>query len=100
AASFPGGGTDFEKPLAAAVELLEDAKLKGGDIVFLTDGEATIDDACAEEVRRLMRRLDFAIYAVLIDDPSAAARRPAPGATRPEIDRAARQLRKITDRIT
>lgn len=100
AASFPGGGTDFEKPLAAAVELLEDAKLKGGDIVFLTDGEATIDDACAEEVRRLMRRLDFAIYAVLIDDPSVAARRPAPGATRPEIDRAARQLRKITDRIT
>lgn len=97
---FPGGGTDFEKPLSAAMELLEDARLKGGDIVFVTDGEAPIRESFADEVRDLQRRLDFAIYGVLIDDPSVAARRPAPGAVRPEIERAARELRKVTDRIT
>jgi len=100
ATCFPGGGTDFEKPLSAAVETLRQARMKGGDIVFVTDGEAPIRDAFAEEVRALRKQLDFAIYAVLIDDPSVAARRPAPGAARPEIDRAALELRKVTDRIT
>ena len=30
---FPGGGTDFEAPIDAAIALLEDKKLKRGDIV-------------------------------------------------------------------
>lgn len=100
AGCFPGGGTDFEKPISAAVDLLRDVRLKGGDLVFVTDGEAPIRKEFVEEIQRLQRQLDFAIYAVLIDDPSVAARRPAPGATRPEIERGARELRKLTDRIT
>lgn len=100
AGCFPAGGTDFEKPLAAAMDRLEDAKLKGGDIVFVTDGEAPISEDFAEELKELQKKLDFTVYAVLIDDPSVAARRPAPGATRPEIERGARELRKITDRVT
>lgn len=100
AGCFPGGGTDFEKPISAAVELLDDVRLKGGDVVFVTDGEAPIRKEFADEVKRLQKRLDFTIYAVLIDDPSVAARRPAPGAARPEIERGAMELRKITDRIT
>ncbi len=100
ATCFPGGGTDFEKPLSAALDILEDAKMKGGDIVFVTDGEAPIRDVFVEDFQEVQRKLDFAVYGVLIDDPSVAARRPAPGATRPEIDRAAKELMKITDRIT
>lgn len=100
AACFPAGGTDFEKPLGTAARLLEERRLRGGDIVFVTDGEAPIREAFVEELRELQRRLDFRIWAVLVDDPSASAGRPAPGAARPEIDRAAQELRKITDRIT
>ncbi len=100
ATCFPGGGTDFEKPISAAVEVLESAKMKGGDIVFVTDGEAPIREGFAEDIKWLQKKHDFTIYGVLIDDPSVAAKRPAPGAVRPEIERAARELRKITDRIT
>ena len=39
---FPGGGTDFETPIDAAVELLGEKKLKRGDIVIITDGESQV----------------------------------------------------------
>src|SRR5208337_2799087 len=39
---FPGGGTDFEQPLDAAIELIEDKQLKRADIVIITDGESQV----------------------------------------------------------
>lgn len=98
AACFPGGGTDFEKPLAASLELLENAGLKGADIVFITDGEAKVSDAFAIELARQKRRLDFALYAVLVDDPSVPSRPPSGAEVGPA--KAARELRKVADRIT
>jgi uncharacterized protein with von Willebrand factor type A (vWA) domain len=98
AACFPGGGTDFEKPLAASLNLLENSGLRGADIVFITDGEAQVTDAFAIELARQKKRLDFALYAVLVDDPSVPSR-PQPGAEVGPV-RAARELRKVADRIT
>jgi uncharacterized protein with von Willebrand factor type A (vWA) domain len=64
---FPGGGTDFERPIDAAVELLEDKKLKRGDIVIITDGESSVSPAWLARLRRRKEELDFSIFAVLVD---------------------------------
>ncbi len=92
---FPGGGTDFEKPLKAALEAVRTTPLRGADIVFITDGEATVSDAFAEELRKEKRRRDFGIFAMLVDDPS----RNAP-VDRSTVSRAARELGKVADRLT
>src|SRR5256886_15702523 len=39
---FPGGGTDLETPLAAAVDCLAAARYRRGDIGLLTDGECRV----------------------------------------------------------
>ncbi|AKU91846.1 hypothetical protein [Vulgatibacter incomptus] len=94
ATHFPGGGTDFEGPLRAALCLLQDVRLSRGDIVFLTDGGAPLSSPFVRELQEEKRRLGFSIYGVLIDDPVS---RPASGG---ELERGARELRKIADRLT
>lgn len=64
---FPGGGTDFEAPLDAAVALLEQKQLKRGDIVMITDGESRVSPEWLKRLQDRKRELQFSIYAVLID---------------------------------
>jgi uncharacterized protein with von Willebrand factor type A (vWA) domain len=64
---FPGGGTDFEKPIDTAMQLLEEKKLKRGDIVIITDGECQVSPAWLENLRRRKEDLKFSIFAVLVD---------------------------------
>lgn len=64
---FPGGGTDFQAPIDAAVELLEDKKLKRGDIVVITDGECQVAPEWLAELRQRKDELKFSIFAVLVD---------------------------------
>jgi uncharacterized protein with von Willebrand factor type A (vWA) domain len=64
---FPGGGTDFQAPIDAAVELLEDKKLKRGDIVVITDGECQVAPDWLQDLQRRKDELKFSIFAVLVD---------------------------------
>jgi uncharacterized protein with von Willebrand factor type A (vWA) domain len=64
---FPGGGTDFQAPLDAAVALLEDKKLKRGDIVIITDGESQVAPDWLAHLRDRKDELKFTIFAVLVD---------------------------------
>ena len=64
---FPGGGTDFQKPLDAALECLGHSKYKKGDIVFITDGECQVTPEWAEKFRQEKERLGFSLYSILID---------------------------------
>lgn len=64
---FPGGGTDFQKPLDAALECLRQSRFKKGDIVFITDGECQVDAEWAENFRNEKERLGFSLFSVLID---------------------------------
>jgi uncharacterized protein with von Willebrand factor type A (vWA) domain len=64
---FPGGGTDFEKPLDAALECLKNARYKKGDIVFITDGECQVSPDWAERFRKEKEKLGFSLFSVLID---------------------------------
>jgi uncharacterized protein with von Willebrand factor type A (vWA) domain len=64
---FPGGGTDFQAPIDAAVELMKDKRLKRGDIVIITDGECQVGPEWLAALRKSKDELDFSIYAVLVD---------------------------------
>jgi uncharacterized protein with von Willebrand factor type A (vWA) domain len=64
---FPGGGTDFQTPIDAAVALIEDKKLKRGDIVVITDGECAVAPEWLEKLRERKDELKFSIFAVLVD---------------------------------
>src|SRR5215469_4975928 len=64
---FPGGGTDFQSPIDAAVSLLEDKKLKRGDIVVITDGECQVAPEWLAALHRRKDELKFSIFAVLVD---------------------------------
>jgi uncharacterized protein with von Willebrand factor type A (vWA) domain len=64
---FPGGGTDFQSPIDAAVELISDKRLKRGDIVVITDGECQVSPEWLSMLRRRKEELQFSIFAVLVD---------------------------------
>ena len=64
---FPGGGTEFERPIDAAVELLGDKKLRRGDIVIITDGECQVSPQWLAQLRRRKDELQFKIFGVLVD---------------------------------
>jgi uncharacterized protein with von Willebrand factor type A (vWA) domain len=64
---FPGGGTDFQKPLDAALECLSQSRFKKGDIIFITDGECQVDPEWAANFRAEKERLGFSLFSILID---------------------------------
>lgn len=70
---FFNGGTDFEQPLRAAVQVMDDAAFRKGDIVFLTDGEARVSDEFLKgEFARVKNEKEFHVISVVIgyDDHS------------------------------
>jgi uncharacterized protein with von Willebrand factor type A (vWA) domain len=64
---FPGGGTDFQQPIDAAMDLIEHKRLKRADIVIITDGESQVAPEWLDNLRRRKEALKFSIYAVLVD---------------------------------
>ncbi len=64
---FPGGGTDFQQPIDAAMELIEHKRLKRADIVIITDGESQVAPEWLDALRRRKEELQFSIFAVLVD---------------------------------
>lgn len=69
---FPGGGTDFETPLNAAVECLRSARYRRGDIVFITDGECRVSPEWLASFRAEKERSGFFVFSVLIDVGTSA----------------------------
>ena len=69
---FPGGGTDFQKPLSAALDCLQKARYKRGDIVFITDGECRVDATWLSTFKHAKERLGFSLFSVLIDVGSSS----------------------------
>jgi uncharacterized protein with von Willebrand factor type A (vWA) domain len=64
---FPGGGTDFETPLNAARECIQQSRFKRGDIVFITDGECQVRPEWAEQFRADKAEMGFSLFSILID---------------------------------
>lgn len=76
AETFLGGGTSYQRPLSAAVELLEeefdDAARSRGDIVMLTDDECGVTEEWMRGWNGAKRRLGFRVFGVAIGAPPAA----------------------------
>ena len=64
---FPGGGTDFQTPLAAAIDCLGTSRHRRGDIVLVTDGECQVSSEWRTRFLADKKRLGFSLYSVLID---------------------------------
>lgn len=67
AESHAGGGTDFERPLRQAMEMIQNQGLKKADICFITDGQCAVSDDFLREFRQLKKALEINIFAVLCD---------------------------------
>jgi len=88
---FPGGGTDFQAPLDAAVDCLSQARYRRGDVVLITDGECQVAPDWLARFRKDKQRLGFSLYSVLIDvGPSAVG-------TLGEISDRVTSVSKLTD---
>lgn len=64
---FPGGGTDFQKPLDAALDCVRRSKRRRADVVLITDGECRVDPQWLQGFKRLKEELGFSLFSVLID---------------------------------
>lgn len=65
---FPGGGTDFEAPLRRALDAVATGAFRGGDIVFITDGQAHVSQALIDELRDKRRKHRFRVRGILVGD--------------------------------
>ncbi|MEV2251571.1 VWA domain-containing protein [Streptomyces sp. NPDC050147] len=76
AETFLGGGTSYQRPLSAALELLEeefdDAARSRGDIVMLTDDECGVTEEWMRGWNGAKHRLGFRVFGVAIGAPPAA----------------------------
>ena len=60
ATEFMHGGTDFERPLDAALEIIKKkSQFKNADIVFVTDGSANVSDEFMQEYNQVKKKLKF-----------------------------------------
>ncbi len=64
---FPGGGTSFEEPLSRAVEAVGSAQYRNGDVIFITDGEASVSSQLLENLAEKKRKHRFKIRGIVVD---------------------------------
>ncbi|MBU4580295.1 hypothetical protein KKB43_04740 [Patescibacteria group bacterium] len=70
--SQAGGGTDFEKPLCRAMEMIQKEGLKKADICFITDGECAVSDEFIRELKAIKKALEINVVTILCDAGSSA----------------------------
>lgn len=60
ATEFRGGGTDFQRPLEAAMKVIEQqSRFKNADIIFVTDGKDSVSDEFMVGYIQNKKKLDF-----------------------------------------
>ncbi|MFI1679522.1 VWA domain-containing protein [Streptomyces sp. NPDC020607] len=76
AETFLGGGTSYQRPLSAALELLaeeyDDAARTRGDIVMLTDDECDVTEEWMRGWNDAKHRLGFRVFGLAVGAPPAA----------------------------
>jgi uncharacterized protein with von Willebrand factor type A (vWA) domain len=67
AESRSGGGTDFERPLRRAVEMIERDGLKKADIAFITDGDCAVSGEFLQWLAGKKKTLEFSVVGIMCD---------------------------------
>ena len=68
AETFLGGGTNFERPIREAIHLMESDGFEKADVVFITDGECALPDACRQELQASQAAHHFTVTGILLDE--------------------------------
>lgn len=64
---FWSGGTDFERPLSRAAEIIRSSPFDRADVVFITDGQARVSGTWLEGFLELKKRRRFRVISVALD---------------------------------
>ena len=67
AETFLGGGTNFERPVREAIRLMDTEGFEKADMVFITDGECELPDACQQELQVSQAVYHFTVTGILLD---------------------------------
>ena len=68
-----GGGTDFERPIRRAMEMITTSSLKKADIVLVTDGECAVSEEFLRELAAAKLAQEFSIVTVICDVGSSVS---------------------------
>lgn len=85
---FPGGGTNFEAPLRRALAAVAEGDYRRGDVVFITDGEASVSEALVQDIRDAQKKHRFAIRGIEVDVAHSQSQ---------TLERFCDEVRKISD---
>ena len=85
---FPGGGTNFEAPLRRALSAVAEGAYRRGDVVFITDGEATVSDELVADIKAAKKKHRFKIRSIEVDVAGSRAE---------TLERFSDEVRKISD---
>ena len=69
--TFLGGGTNFERPIREALRLMDTEGFEKADMVFITDGECELSDACQQELQSAQATYHFTVTGILLDEGHA-----------------------------
>ena len=64
---FLGGGTNFERPMQEAIQLMESEGFESADIVFITDGECQLSEEYVHFIYDEKAKRSFSVIGVLLD---------------------------------
>ena len=65
--TFLDGGTNFERPLTEALELMENHGFENADIVFITDGVCSVSEEFTEMLCGKQAERHFTVTGILLD---------------------------------
>ena len=71
AETFLGGGTNFERPVREAIRLMDTEGFEKADMVFITDAECELSDACRPELQSAQATYHFTVTGILLDEGHA-----------------------------
>ena len=77
AETFFGGGTDFERPISAAIDLIARRAEGGGRILLISDGLCEVDQRWLSRILVMKARHRIQITSVLVDQEPWSERAPA-----------------------
>ena len=69
--TFLGGGTNFERPIREAIRLMDTEGFEKANMVFITDGECELPDACQQELQASQATHHFTVTGILLDEGNA-----------------------------